>query len=85
MPAIDIIFPLPSTIKRIVESYMKKIRLFIILFFSLQTTVSAQEIFLAENHTAVKIDEYFSELAKQEKFNGNVLVALGERVVTGKH
>lgn len=63
---------------------MKKIRLFIILFFSIQTAVSGQEVFHTENQTAVKINEYFSELAKQEKFNGNVLVALGERVVLKK-
>lgn len=85
MPSIDIIFPLPSTIKRIAESYMKKIRLFIILFFSIQTAVSGQEVFPAENRTAVKIDEYFSELAKQEKFNGNVLVALGEKIILKKN
>jgi CubicO group peptidase (beta-lactamase class C family) len=63
---------------------MKKIGLFIILFFSIQAAVLGQEIFLTENQTAVKINEYFSELAKQEKFNGNVLVALGEKIVLKK-
>ena len=63
---------------------MKKIRLFIILFFSIQTAVLGQEVFLTENQPAAKINEYFSELAKQEKFNGNVLVALGDRIVLKK-
>ncbi|HEX8264003.1 MAG TPA: serine hydrolase [Pyrinomonadaceae bacterium] len=63
---------------------MKKIGLFIILFFSIQAAVLGQEIFLTENQTAVKINEYFSELAKQEKFNGNVLVALGDKIVLKK-
>jgi CubicO group peptidase (beta-lactamase class C family) len=63
---------------------MKKIGLFIILFFSIQATVSGQEVFLTENKTAVKINEYFSELAKQEKFNGNVLIALGDKIVLRK-
>ncbi|HEX8457018.1 MAG TPA: serine hydrolase domain-containing protein [Pyrinomonadaceae bacterium] len=63
---------------------MKKIGLFIIIFFSIQTAVSGQEVLLTGNRAAVKIDEYFSALARQEKFNGNVLVALGERVVLRK-
>ncbi|HEX8567648.1 MAG TPA: serine hydrolase [Pyrinomonadaceae bacterium] len=63
---------------------MKKIGLLIILFFSIQAAVFGQEVFLTENQTAVKINEYFSELAKQEKFNGNVLVALEDKIVLKK-
>jgi CubicO group peptidase (beta-lactamase class C family) len=64
---------------------MKKIGLFIILFFSIQAAVLGQEVFLTENQTAVKINEYFTVLAKQEKFNGNVLVALGDKIVLKKN
>jgi CubicO group peptidase (beta-lactamase class C family) len=63
---------------------MKKIVFLVILFFSIQLLVSGQEVFLAENQTAVKINEYFSELAKQEKFNGNVLVALEDKIILKK-
>jgi len=63
---------------------MKKIGFLIILFFSIQLLASGQEVFLAENQNAVKINEYFSELAKQEKFNGNVLVALEDKIILKK-
>ena len=60
---------------------MKRFAIFLILFFSIQTAVSGQEIPPRKNQTAVKINEYFTELARQEKFNGNVLVALGDKVI----
>ncbi|MDQ3750680.1 MAG: beta-lactamase family protein [Acidobacteriota bacterium] len=63
---------------------MKKIGFLVILLFSIQLLASGQEVFLAENQTAVKINEYFSELTKQEKFNGNVLVALGDKIILKK-
>lgn len=63
---------------------MKQIKLFIILLFSIQTSVLGQEVLLSENQAAVKINEYFSELAKQQKFNGNVLVAQGDRIILKK-
>jgi CubicO group peptidase (beta-lactamase class C family) len=64
---------------------MKRCVVFLILFFSIQLIAFGQEIFLSENKTAVKIDEYFNELAKQEKFNGNVLVALNDKVILKKN
>ena len=60
---------------------MKRFTAFLILFFSFQLTAFGQEVFQSENQTAVKINEYFTELTKQEKFNGNVLVALGDKVI----
>ena len=63
------------------KSSMKRLKVFLILFFSIQLTAFGQEIFQTENQTAVKINEYFTELAKQEKFNGNVLVALGDKII----
>jgi len=60
---------------------MKKIGFLFILFFSIQLIVLGQEVFLSENQTAVKINEYFTELAKQEKFNGNVLVAVSDKII----
>ena len=60
---------------------MKRFTVFLILFFSIQLTTFAQEVFQSENQTAVKINEYFTELTKQEKFNGNVLVALGDKII----
>ena len=63
---------------------MKRFSIFLILFFSIQLAVFAQEIFLSENQTAVKINEYFTEITKQEKFNGNVLVALGDKIILKK-
>jgi len=60
---------------------MKKLAISVVLFFSIQIAVLGQEIFLSENQTAVKMNEYFTELAKQEKFNGNVLVALEDKVI----
>ncbi|MEO7673087.1 MAG: serine hydrolase [Pyrinomonadaceae bacterium] len=50
----------------------------------MQTVVFEQEVFLSENPTAAKINEYFTELTKLEKFNGNVLVALGNKVILKK-
>jgi len=63
---------------------MKKLYLLAILLFSLQLLASGQEVFLNENQTAVKIDEYFTELTKQEKFNGNVLIALEDKIILKK-
>ncbi|HEY0426340.1 MAG TPA: serine hydrolase [Pyrinomonadaceae bacterium] len=64
---------------------MKRFAVFLILFFSIQTTIFAQEIFQKENTAAVKINEYFTELTKQEKFSGNVLVALGDKIILKKN
>ena len=61
--------------------YIKKLVFLVVLIFSIQTAVLGQEVFLSENQTAVKINEYFTELTKQEKFNGNVLVALGDNII----
>jgi CubicO group peptidase (beta-lactamase class C family) len=63
---------------------MKKIALLFILLFSFQLVVSGQEVFLSENQTAGRINEYFTELTKQEKFNGNVLVSLGDKIILKK-
>jgi CubicO group peptidase (beta-lactamase class C family) len=60
---------------------MKRFASLAILFFSIQLIAFGQEIFLSENQTAVKIDGYFGELAKQEKFNGVVLVAAGDKII----
>jgi CubicO group peptidase (beta-lactamase class C family) len=67
------------------KTSMKRFTVFLILLFSLQLNAFGQEIFLSENQTAVKIDGYFAELAKQEKFNGVVLVALGDKIVLKKN
>lgn len=64
---------------------MKKIAFLFIFIFLIQTVVLGQEVFLSEDQTAVKINEYFTELAKQEKFNGNVLVAVGDNVILRKN
>ena len=64
---------------------MKRFAIFLILFFSIQIIALGQEVFLSENQTAVKINEYFSELAKQEKFSGNVLVALQDKIILKKN
>ena len=64
---------------------MKKFAIFLILFFSFQLTVFAQEIFLSSDQTAVKINEYFTKLAKEEKFNGTVLVALKDKIILKKN
>lgn len=63
---------------------MKRLGIFLTLFFSIKFIVLGQEIFLSENPSALKINEYFTELAKQEKFNGNVLVALDDKIVLKK-
>ena len=60
---------------------MKRFTIFLVLILSFQLAVSAQEIFPKGNQTTVKIDEYFTELTKQEKFNGAVLVAAGGRLI----
>ena len=60
---------------------MRRFAIFLILFFSIQAAAFSQEVFISENQTAVKINEYFSELTKQEKFNGNVLVAVGDKII----
>jgi CubicO group peptidase (beta-lactamase class C family) len=60
---------------------MKRFAIFLLLFFSINAAVLAQEIFLKENQISVKINEYFAELTKQEKFNGNVLIALGDKII----
>ena len=62
----------------------RKLACLLILIFSVPLLASGQEVFLADNQAAVKIDQYFTELAKQEKFNGTVLVALGDTVVLKK-
>ncbi len=62
----------------------KKLTGLIILIFSFPLLACGQEVLRTDNEAAVKIDQYFTELAKQEKFNGNVLVALGDRVVLKK-
>lgn len=67
-----------------VVSNIKILAFLFILFFSTQPHVSAQTIYRAENKIAVKINEYFTALAEQEKFNGNVLVALGDKIVLRK-
>ena len=60
-------------------------RLFLLTLFCLFGTTSfGQEVFLSENQTAVKINEYFTELASQEKFNGNVLIALEDKIILKK-
>ena len=64
---------------------MKRCAVFLILFFSIQLIGFGQEVFLSENQTAVKINEYFNELAKQEKFNGVVLVALDDKIILKKN
>jgi CubicO group peptidase (beta-lactamase class C family) len=64
---------------------MKRLTVLLILLFSIQLSVFAQEVFRSENQSAVKINEYFKELARQEKFNGNVLVALGDQVILKKN
>ena len=64
---------------------MKRFTVLLILLFSIQSILFAQEIFRSENRTAVKIDQYFNELARQEKFSGNVLVALGDKVILKKN
>ncbi|HEX6188186.1 MAG TPA: hypothetical protein VFZ40_08890, partial [Pyrinomonadaceae bacterium] len=56
---------------------------FVLLLSSQQIAVS-QEVLLADNPTAVKINEYFSALAGLEKFNGNVLVAIDDQVILKK-
>ena len=56
---------------------------FVLLLSSQQIAVS-QEVLLADNPTAVKINEYFSALAGLEKFNGNVLVAIDDKVILKK-
>ncbi len=66
------------------KSSVKKALAFLFLFFSIQSVVFGQEIFLSQNQTAAKADEYFTELAKQEKFNGNVLIALGDKIILKK-
>src|SRR5437773_1665086 len=60
---------------------MRRLPIFLILFFSIHLPAFSQQVFLRQDPTAVKIDEYFTALAKQEKFNGNVVVALGDRVI----
>jgi CubicO group peptidase (beta-lactamase class C family) len=64
---------------------MKRFAVLLILFFSIQFAAFGQEIFRSENQSAVKINEYFNALAKQEKFNGVVLVALGDKVILKKN
>jgi CubicO group peptidase (beta-lactamase class C family) len=72
-------------IKGASKTSMKRFAVFLFLLFSIQLTAFAQEIFQTENPSAVKINEYFDALAKQEKFNGNVLVALGDKVILKKN
>ena len=62
----------------------KKLACLLILICSTQLLASAQEVVRADNQAAVKIDEYFTELAKQGKFNGNVVVALADTVLVKK-
>lgn len=62
----------------------KKLAWLLILTCSIPLFASAQEVMRADDQVAVKIDQYFTELAKQEKFNGTVLVALGDRVLVKK-
>lgn len=62
----------------------RKLACLVILVLSIPLLASGQEVLLADNQAAIKIDQYFTELAKQEKFNGTVLVALGDKVVLKK-
>jgi CubicO group peptidase (beta-lactamase class C family) len=64
---------------------MPRFAVFLILFFSIQLSVFGQEVFQSGNQTAVKINEYFTELTKQEKFSGNVLIALGDKIILKKN
>lgn len=65
-------------------SNVKKSAFLFVLIFSLQLLAAGQTVFRRENPTAVKIKEYFSELAKQENFNGNVLIALDDKIILRK-
>ena len=64
---------------------MRRFWIFLTLLFLLRLTAYPQEILHKENQTAVKINEYFTELAKQQKFNGNVLVGLGNTIILKKN
>ena len=63
---------------------IKRSIIFLVLFVSITPAIFSQANLRSESKAAVKINEYFSELAKQQKFNGNVLVALDDRVILKK-